>query len=81
MDENRGIVMTNDQRALRERMPWERHKKLHNTQPIITPFDHWHVRRVEAFNGRFPGRRFAEPGPPEVNENLILMDCQGELKP
>ena len=73
--------MTDDQRAARERMPWERHKKLLNTQTITTPFNQWHVRRVEAFNGRFPGRRFAELGPPEVTEYLILMGHQGALKP
>lgn len=62
MDENRGIVMTDVQRAARERMPLERHKKLHNTQPITTPFNQWHVRRVEAFNGRFRGVDLPNPG-------------------
>lgn len=73
--------MSDDQRAERERLFWERYTKLLHTQGIRPPFDQWHVRRAEAFIGRFPGRRLAEVGPLEVTDYLTLMGRQGALKP
>ena len=73
--------MSDDSRAARERLFWERYIKLLHDQGINPPFDQWHVRRAKAFIGQLPGRRLAELGAQEVTDYLTRMGHEGALKP